>query len=565
MIAAHRAGIPVFVTGGIGGVHRDGQNSLDISADLTELGRTPIAVVSAGVKSILDIGRTLEFLETQGVCVVTYGTSKSFPAFFTPDSGFPSAYNVQNPSEAAKLIAGTLSLGLQSGVLIAVPVPEEHAAVGQQIEEAIQAALTEGSSEGVAGKDVTPFILQKVNELTGGKSLQANIALIHNNAKVGSQIACALSKQMRERTPNGLINHPENLSAASDVVVIGGINVDFIAKGKTKTLHFGQLNPGSVCQTFGGVGRNIADSLSRLGHQPLLVSATGDDANSDVVLNYCKHMNTSGVARLEKQSTATYCAVITQNGELSLELGDMDIHQQINENYVSQFERQISSATLVCLDGNIPISAINYVCSLAGKHNINVWYEPTNAEKARKPFLSDAWKSLSYSSPNLAELCTMNKTLGLKTPEVLPNTLDEILSVAVDLSRPLLEHLHCLVVTLGPSGVLLCGEQEGGSVNLQPRRLKKKRQLCALHYPVLAVTPEETINVSGAGDSLAGALIAGILRGKDTDSCVRMGLLAAKMSLSSPHPVSPSLTLESVDPNKIRAHEWPKPRFVRVD
>uniref|UniRef100_A0A3Q2ZQT9 Zgc:136858 n=1 Tax=Kryptolebias marmoratus TaxID=37003 RepID=A0A3Q2ZQT9_KRYMA len=392
MIAAHRAGIPVFVTGGIGGVHRDGQNSLDISADLTELGRTPIAVVSAGVKSILDIGRTLEFLETQGVCVVTYGTSKSFPAFFTPDSGFPSAYNVQNPSEAAKLIAGTLSLGLQSGVLIAVPVPEEHAAVGQQIEEAIQAA-----SEGVAGKDVTPFILQKVNELTGGKSLQANIALIHNNAKVGSQIACALSKQMRERTPNGLINHPENLS--------------------TKTLHFGQLNPGSVCQTFGGVGRNIADSLSRLGHQPLLVSATGDDANSDVVLNYCKHMNTSGVARLEKQSTATYCAVITQNGELSLELGDMDIHQQINENYVSQFERQISSATLVCLDGNIPISAINYVCSLAGKHNINVWYEPTNAEKARKPFLSDAWKSLSYSSPNLAELCTMNKTLGLKTPE----------------------------------------------------------------------------------------------------------------------------------------------------
>ncbi|XP_013887823.1 pseudouridine-metabolizing bifunctional protein C1861.05 [Austrofundulus limnaeus] len=563
MIAAHRAGIPVFVTGGIGGVHRDGQNSLDISADLTELGRTPIAVVSAGVKSILDIGRTLEFLETQGVCVASYGASKNFPAFFTPNSGFTSAYNVQNPSEAAKLIAGTLSLGLRSGVLIAVPVPEEHAAVGQQIAEAIQVAVTEASSKRVSGKDVTPFILQKVNELTLGKSLQTNIALIHNNAKVGSQIACALSEQMRGQS-KCLINHPETLSADPDVVVIGGINVDFIAKGKTKTFHLRQTNPGNVCQAFGGVGRNIADSLSRLGRKPLFVSATGADANSDAVLNYCKHMNMSGVTRLEKQSTATYCAVITESGELTLGLGDMDIHTQITESYVSKFEKQISSATLVCLDGNIPTSTINYVCSIARKHNVNVWYEPTDVEKARKPFLSDAWKSLSYSSPNLAELRFMNKTLGIQTPEVLPSTLDEILSVAVALSRPLLEHLHCLVVTLGPNGVLLCGEQEAGSINLQPRKLKKKRHVCALHYPALTVAPEETINVSGAGDSLAGALMAGILQGKDTDTCVRMGLLAAKTSLLSRHPISPTLTLESVDPNEIQTHKWPKPSFVNV-
>ncbi|TNN00332.1 hypothetical protein fugu_011578 [Takifugu bimaculatus] len=113
MIAAHRAGIPVFVTGGIGGVHRDGEDTLDISADLTELGRTPIAVVSAGVKSILDIGRTLEFLETQGVCVATYGTSKNFPAFFSPQSGFSSPFHVRDPEEAAQLIAGALSLGPQ--------------------------------------------------------------------------------------------------------------------------------------------------------------------------------------------------------------------------------------------------------------------------------------------------------------------------------------------------------------------------------------------------------------------------------------------------------------------
>ncbi|XP_074488481.1 uncharacterized protein LOC141765980 isoform X2 [Sebastes fasciatus] len=561
MIAAHRAGIPVFVTGGIGGVHRDGENSLDISADLTELGRTPIAVVSAGVKSILDIGRTLEFLETQGVCVATYGALKNFPAFFSPQSGFTSPYHACNPEEAAKLIASTLSLGLQSGVLLAVPIPQEHAAAGQLIEEAIQAAVTEASAKGITGRDVTPFILQKVNELTEGKSLLANIALIHNNAKVGSQIACALSKQMTERKTH----HRGKHSSDSDIVVIGGINVDFIAKGKTKTLIFRQTNPGSVFQSFGGVGRNIADSLSRLGRRPLFISATGADSHSEAVFNYCTHMNTSGVIRLEEQSTATYCAVITESGDLSLGLGDMDVHQQITEQYVSQFEKQLSSATLVCLDGNIPVSTINYVCSIAKKHNINVWYEPTDSDKACKPFLSDAWKSLSYSSPNLAELCTMNKMLGIPTPEVLPSSLEEVLSVAVALSRPLLEHLHCLVVTLGAGGVLVCGEHDAGSVNLQPRKQSRRRQLCAVHYPALTVTAEETVNVSGAGDSLAGALMVGILQRRDTDSCVRMGLLAARLSLASPHPIAHTLTSDSVDPIRVQSQSWPKPSFMWID
>ncbi|XP_029992046.1 pseudouridine-metabolizing bifunctional protein C1861.05 isoform X2 [Sphaeramia orbicularis] len=567
MIAVHRVGIPVFVTGGIGGVHRDGENSLDVSADLTELGRTPIAVVSAGVKSILDIGRTLEFLETQGVCVATYGASKNFPAFFSPQSGFTSPYNVCNPEEAAKLIASTLPLGLQSGVLIAVPIPEEHAAVGLQIEEAIQTAVAEASDKGITGRDVTPFILQKVNDLTKGKSLQANIALIHNNAKVGSQIACALSKLRNKKESRDTAQCVQKLrpDSKSDIVVVGGINVDFIAKGKTKTLHFGQTNPGSVCQSFGGVGRNIADCLSRLGHKPLFISAVGTDSHSDAVINYCKHMNTSGVARLKDQNTATYCAVITQSGELSLGLGDMDIHQQITEHYVSQFEKQLSSAALVCLDGNIPVSTINYVCSVAKNHNVNVWYEPTDADKACKPFLSEAWKCLSYLSPNLSELCTMNQTLGLPSPKALPSSVDEVLSIAVALSCPLLEHLHCLVVTLGANGVLVCGEHDAGSVNLKPRKQKRKGRLCALHYPALTVTAEETMNVSGAGDSLAGALITGILQGRDTDSCVQMGLLAARLSLASPHPIDPTLTLDSVDPDKDHTHCWPKPQFMWID
>lgn len=194
MIAAHKAGIPVFVTGGIGGVHRGGENTLDVSADLTELGRTPVAVVSAGVKSILDIGRTLEYLETQGVCVAAFGESRMFPAFFSSQSGFQAPYRVQDEEEAAKLIASTLELGLSSGVLIAVPCPQEQAAPGQLIEDAIQQALSEARSKGITGKELTPFLLQKINELTNGKSLDSNLALIQNNARVGSGIAVALSK-----------------------------------------------------------------------------------------------------------------------------------------------------------------------------------------------------------------------------------------------------------------------------------------------------------------------------------------------------------------------------------
>ncbi|XP_016306584.1 pseudouridine-metabolizing bifunctional protein C1861.05 isoform X1 [Sinocyclocheilus anshuiensis] len=570
MIAAHKAGIPVFVTGGIGGVHRDGENSLDVSADLTELGRTPIAVVSAGVKSILDIGRTLEFLETQGVCVATYGDSKSFPAFFSQQSGFTSPYHVSSPQEAADLIVSTLSLGLQSGLLLAIPIPEEHAATGQQIEDAIQTAVTEASSKGVTGRDVTPFILQRVNELTKGKSLQANIALIQNNAKVGSQIACALSKHKEKSGGNfrGDIKTRKSKDQRIDsntVIVIGGINVDFIAKGTTKKLVFGQTNPGSVCQSFGGVGRNIADCLSRLGHKPLFISAIGKDSHSDAVLNYCKHMDTSAVARLQDQRTATYCAVITESGELSLGLGDMDIHQQIQEQYVSQFEDQLASASLVVLDGNIPVSTIDYVCHIAKKHAVPVWFEPTDADKACKPFLSESWKALSYTSPNLAELCTMNHTLGLPTPTELPRSLEDVLGCVPALSRPLLEHLNCVVVTLGALGVMVCGEHDAGTVNLQPQKQKLKVRLCAVHYPALAMSSKETVNVSGAGDSFAGAMMVGILQRLDTDSCVRMGLLAARTSLLSPHPIDPCLTADAIHPEMSHSQLWSKPSCVWIE
>ncbi|NXU56594.1 YOW5 protein, partial [Turnix velox] len=415
MIAAHKAGIHVFVTGGIGGVHRGGENTLDVSADLTELGRTPVAVVSAGVKSILDIGRTLEYLETQGVCVAAFGESKEFPAFFSRQSGFQAPYHVRDEEEAAKLIASTLGLGLSSGVLIAVPCPEERAASGQVIEEAIQQALSEARSKGITGKELTPFMLQKINELTDGRSLDSNLALIQNNARVGSCIAVALSKLQKARRKGSLCQREDKTTPQP--VVIGGINVDFIAKAQNPVILVGgQTNTGRVRRSFGGVGRNLADCLSRLGHTPLFLSAVGKDEHSESILHYCHHMDMSAILQLEGKSTATYCAVITSTGELSVGLGDMDVHHQITEQYVSQFKKKLCQAPLICIDGNVPLSTIQYICQLAREHQLAVCYEPTDESKASKPFLSDSWKALTYISPNLQELRAINQSLGNPLP-----------------------------------------------------------------------------------------------------------------------------------------------------
>ncbi|KAK9224756.1 hypothetical protein WN943_009793 [Citrus x changshan-huyou] len=200
MFFASMVGIPVFVTGGIGGVHRHGEHTMDISSDLTELGRTPVAVVSAGIKSILDIPRTLEYLETHGVCVAAYKTNE-FPAFFTETSGSKVPCRVDSPEDCARLIDVNMKLKLGSGIVIGVPIPREHAAFGRVIESAIQSALREAREKNITGNAETPFLLARVNELTGGFSLASNIALVKNNALIGAKISVALA-QLRQQESN---------------------------------------------------------------------------------------------------------------------------------------------------------------------------------------------------------------------------------------------------------------------------------------------------------------------------------------------------------------------------
>lgn len=193
MIAAELAGIELFVTGGIGGVHRGAEHTMDISADLEELAQTNVAVVCAGAKSILDLGLTLEYLETKGVPVVGFGTDK-LPAFYTRESTFNVNFRMNTAQEVADMMRAKWELGLRGGAVIANPIPEEDALDATFINGIIEQALKEAEEKGIQGKEVTPFLLGKVKELTEGKSLEANIALVKNNAKIGAEIAIALNQ-----------------------------------------------------------------------------------------------------------------------------------------------------------------------------------------------------------------------------------------------------------------------------------------------------------------------------------------------------------------------------------
>ncbi len=191
MIIAAMAGIRVFATGGIGGVHRGVEESWDISADLEELARTDVAVVCAGIKSVLDIGRTLEYLETHGVPVVGFRTD-TLPAFYARESDFGVDYRVDSAADVAAALTCKREMGLEGGMVIAVPVPEEHAIDRGEIDAVIDEAIDEMQKRGITGKDTTPFLLAHIAERTGGRSLEANIGLVINNARVAAAVAALL-------------------------------------------------------------------------------------------------------------------------------------------------------------------------------------------------------------------------------------------------------------------------------------------------------------------------------------------------------------------------------------
>ena len=193
MIMADLAGIRFFATGGVGGVHRDAENTMDISADLTELQTTNVCVVSAGVKSILDIELTLEYLETLGIPVVAFGQDE-FPAFYTRESGFKAPLRLDTPKEIAEMMETKWALGLSGGAIVGTPIPEKHQMPRSEIDKAINTALQNAEKKGIKGKEITPYLLDSIKEITSGRSLKANMALVYNNAKLAADIAVEYAK-----------------------------------------------------------------------------------------------------------------------------------------------------------------------------------------------------------------------------------------------------------------------------------------------------------------------------------------------------------------------------------
>ena len=520
MKLANLAGIATFVTGGIGGVHREGHISMDVSTDLTELSRTPVIVICAGIKSILDIPRTLEVLETLAVPTVTF-QGDDFPAFFSPRSGVKTPWRVNSANEVADSYLVARDLDLRHGMLVGVPNEDP---AGERVEHAIQEALRLASDQGIVGQALTPFILKTVAEHTEGESLRSNISLVKNNARVGADIALAIS----ERRSKTLIVADSNaamvddeLSLPSKVIVIGGAVIDIVAKpADGSQLITGTSNPGSCREADGGVARNVAEVLGRLGCRPVLYTAVGDDDRGKGLMK--RFVELGGKDRshvVPSMGTATYLAVLDGAGDLRNAVADM----QVFEHMPIPTSMSLRSAQFLVMDANPPIHVLEEIAEIAREYGVKVCFEPTSVPKAR--LVSENAKLLSYISyafPNLDELMAMADCItdvpGWMEADLLkmPNLRHEESAAAI-----VLQHMHpseaCLVVTMGLRGVLLA-TKEG-----EERRFQ--------HFPVKDMVT--VTNATGAGDSLCGAFIAALIYGKSHFDAVHCGMEAAKLSVQT--------------------------------
>ncbi|KAK9463742.1 Indigoidine synthase A like protein-domain-containing protein [Lipomyces oligophaga] len=422
MILAHAAGIRVFATGGLGGVHRGVEHTLDISADLEELGRTPVAVVSAGAKAILDLAKTFEYLETKGVHVSTYGPKgTNIPAFYSRDSGIPSPFNFTSPEDAAAVIHANNLLQLESGMLFCIPPPHEHAIPSEEIDEAINEAVIAANEARVSGKDITPFLLDRILTLTDGRSLQSNVGFVKNNILVGARIASALSKiGSSEASPNKNVQpapvspsvfettRPTAVvSAPADALVIGAVAVDLTCDLTHATLeapksYMHTSNPGIIHRTPGGVGFNVGLAATYASSAYVakgedisirMVSAVGPDARDlHASLGLQDDLegpnpDMSGVEVVNTARTAQYVAMHDLKGDLIFACADMALVEGLPVAHITgQYERCLAEERVpswVTVDANLDPEP--FTAALAGARKIigaNTLVEPTSVIKA---------------------------------------------------------------------------------------------------------------------------------------------------------------------------------------
>ncbi|KAH4973592.1 hypothetical protein HBI78_003890 [Parastagonospora nodorum] len=466
MLLAQLAGIKIFGTGGLGGVHRGAESSMDISADLTELGRTPVTVVSSGCKSFLDIPRTLEYLETEGVGVGTFADGREgkvdFPAFWSRDSGVKSPTTIADEIEAAAIIHAQHMLQIQSGLLFANPVPTEHAIPKEEMDVVIAEALRQADASNASGKDNTPFVLNKIKELTKGKSIPANRALIESNVKraaiIARELAILESKQEEAQgassyfTPtfsnpvaavekdtsdaSSIVSEPPSTPATSvssateppivaDIIVAGALAVDFSCDYAPFTTSTSQIeplphtsNPAAINQSLGGVAHNIAKAAHLVGGSVHLHSAVGEDLSGRTALSQLEEegMSTAGIKTLPKPArTAQYVAVNNANKDLSLAMADMSILETIPQPTISNlatslFHKSSHRPSIFVADANWSSPALHTWLQAARHPSTTTVFEPVSTAKAIRIFPPSPSTSNSTTTPPspLADIITPN-------------------------------------------------------------------------------------------------------------------------------------------------------------
>ncbi|GKZ38655.1 hypothetical protein AbraIFM66950_010991 [Aspergillus brasiliensis] len=456
MVLAHLAGIKIFGTGGLGGVHRGGENSMDISADLTELGRTPVAVVSSGCKSFLDIPRTLEYLETEGVCVGTFADGRQgsvdFPAFYTRDSGLKSPKVIQNEAEAAAIVYAQSQIPVSSGILLANPVPLEHSIAKSDMNHIIDEALRLADVEGHHGSDNTPFVLAKIKELSGGKSVIANRALVEANVKRAAKVAVELSKlersggslnerhmpaisgtsradQATETELEHATKSPLETVTKADVLVAGSLAIDLScdfapAEANSTTPALQTSNRAVIGQSLGGVGHNVAIAARYLDSSVLFCSVVGDDLSGQAALSSLRQegLSTVGIKVLPPSSgarTAQYIAVNDAKKDLLVAMADMAIMELPEQalDFDGFWEPMMARAQpqWTVVDANWNGEVLSKWVALAKKHKARVAFEPVSTAKSRLLFGSAIKPSdcvpnnntVSLAAPNQFELAAM--------------------------------------------------------------------------------------------------------------------------------------------------------------
>lgn len=554
MILAKKAGIKVFATGGLGGVHRGVAETWDISADLEELSKTPIAVVCSGPKSILDVPKTLEYLETKGVPVSTYG-QKSVPGFFTRDSGVSSPYVFDSPEDAASVIKAGLDFGMQNGYVFCVPCPSHLSMPAPLVDRAIESALEQAALEGITGKATTPYLLEKIWQATGGNSVSTNIEFVKNNARVAAQIArslAALEGSISIQIPTRLeprakppVRTLQRSSEAPKVLAVGALAQDMTCTLEAENISVSSY-PGKISTTLGGAAHNVALSSAYGGVHTRLVSVIGEKESGEISRSLSPAIDASGVLVTESR-TARYISMNDSKGELIVACADMEtISSQLDLKHLST-QLSLGGDGIIVFDGNLGKKQTQAILDF--KSSGLKLFEPTSVVKAARLAHQSlkVWPSPSVdiAFPNSLELMSMFEEFSFLEkfdvqnwfPIVDALPMDAVAEMKLDLfvnrcpgleniiqsglvqaAIHLLPYIPNLFVTMGSKGVisfqLIEGlkDRTGGDRDGVPSVyiIAKNRQFGLLiqHFKSEDISNDQVKSVNGAGDTFCGMICA---------------------------------------------------------